>query len=414
MAMWEEFHSDNSRDSVTFKATRTYSQGETLLCRSLNRGFSTDIGYPFTYVLEQESLEAGDSIRVKDIIQSKLFLATHDSLFMTKDAVKFAKEAEWWSIADLTGNATCIAYSSDANYLFVGMDDGKLYRISNIALAYNQERAHAKSPYCIIATDQIQIPEFSGRFITSVSVDSKNAENVLVTMGNYGNESYVYLSTNALDSASVATFTDVTGNLPKMPVYSSLIEMKDPNIAIIGTEYGIYTTDNIHAADVVWTGENDGIGKIPVFQIKQQTVYKAGFVIESNDPESPDIVFPSVENYGDIYIATHGRGLFRTTKYFTVGIEENKPNNTTTVSSIMIYPNPVVNVANVTFELPANQNATISVYDLSGKMVKSETLRNLTKGKNEITLDRSGWNTGAYLLSIQSGNQVHSSKFLVK
>ncbi len=56
--------------------------------------------------------------------------------------------------------------------------------------------------------------------------------------------------------------------MPKMPVYSSLIEMKDSNKAIIGTEYGIYTTDEIGKADVTWTAENQGIGLIPRFPDK--------------------------------------------------------------------------------------------------------------------------------------------------
>ncbi len=415
MAMWEDFHSQNSRDSVTFKANKTYHMGETLICRSLNRGFSTDIGYPFTYILDKDSLVAGDSIRVQDIVQSRLFLATHDSLFMTKDAVKFNKDCDWWSIADLTGNATCVAYSSDANYVFVGMDDGKLYRVSNLALAYNKERAHAKSPYCIVATDQIQIPEFSGRFITSISVDPKNAANVMVTLGNYGNQSYIYLSTNALDSTSVATFTDITGDLPKMPVYSSLIEMSQSEIAMVGTEYGVYVTENLFADDVTWTAENNEIGAIPVFQIKQQTVYKAGFVIENDDPDGADIVFPSVENFGNIYIATHGRGLFRTSEFYTVGIDETNPNTTTSNNtSLLIYPNPVINNATLSFDLSSSQNAYLSVYDLSGKLVKTQVLKNLTKGKNEVNIDCSHLSKGTYVLSLQSGSQVNSSKFVVK
>jgi len=333
---------------------------------------------------------------------------------MTKDGVKFSKECEWWSIADLTGNATCVAYSKDANYVFVGMDDGKLYRVSNIALAYNRERAHAKSPYCIIATDQLQIPEFSGRFITSISIDPENAENVLVTLGNYGNESYVFRSTNALDSVSVAAFTDITGNLPKMPVYSSMIEMQNSDIAIIGTEYGVYTTNNLLDSEVVWTVENQGIGVIPVFQIKQQTVYKAGFVLESEDPETADVIFPSVENYGNIYIATHGRGIFRDNTYLTVGIEENKPNSISNPSKVMVYPNPVEHYANVSFELPVNHDVFISIFDLSGRLIKTKNMNNLSKGNNEIKIDCSGFNTGAYLLNVQYGGQVHSSKFLVK
>lgn len=411
--LWEDFNSENSRDSVTFKAQKNHYQGETLLVRSANKGTDLGAGYPFTYVLQQDSLVAGDSIRVKDIVQSKLFVAIEGEVWMTKDAVKFAKEPDWWQIAAISGIPTCMDYSSDANYLFVGTDEGMLYRIANIALAYNQERASIESEYCIIATDQIAPAEFEGRFITSVAVDQTDPSHIVVTFGNYGNEDYVYTTFNAQDTATAINFADITGNLPKMPVYSSLIEMNNSNIVILGTELGIYTTQNLEG-DVVWTLESGEIGKIPVSEIQQQRVYKAGMIITPDDPNSSPVVYPSIENYGNIYIATYGRGVWRNeTFYQPVSIEEQITQNTESKSEPMVYPNPVLNNAKLTFKLNSHSAVKVKVYNLNGMLVK-QINQQLPKGEQQITFPCNDLGSGAYIIQVHAGNQVFKSKFIVK
>jgi photosystem II stability/assembly factor-like uncharacterized protein len=420
MSLWESFDSENSRDSVTFinNNDTTYRQGDVLIMRSANRGFDLDTGYPFTYVLEQDSLVKGDSIRVKDIIQAKLFVATHNTVYLTKDVIRFDKDTDWWQIATVQtayGQPSCMAYSSDADYLFVGTSTGKIIRISNIALAYDYDRADLRSPFSIIATDLIEIPEFDGRFITSIAVDQNNPENILVTLGNYGNEEYVYKSNNALASpVANVQFSDITANLPKMPVYSSVIEMNDSNIAIIGTEYGVYTTSNLQSGDIEWAADNSGVGIIPVFQLKQQTVFKDRFVLESDDPGIPPLVYYRVNNWGDIYMATYGRGIFRTEAFHVVGVDEPIDNAKTLVTDVVIYPNPVSERANIAFTLQHQANVVVSVYNLSGMLVKEYTPGRLQSGLHEMQVDCSKMTTGGYVVMVRAGNEVFSSKFIVR
>jgi len=418
VALWESFESENSRDSITFKALQTYYQGDVLLCRSDNAGFGLDAGYPFNYVLEQDSLVAGDSLRIKDIIQSKLFVATHNAVYMTKDAVKFDKDTEWWQIstvATANGSPSCMAYSKDADQLYIGTQTGVIMRIANIAFAYDYDRADVASPYCIISTDIIQIPEFTGRFITSISVDPNNENHLIVTLGNYGNQGYVYRTTNALASpASDIVFTDITSNLPKMPVYSSMIEMNNSSIALIGTEYGVYTTSDLSNPSLTWTAENNGVGMIPVFQIKQQIIYKNEIVIPSEDPTTPPLVYPKVDNWGTIYIATYGRGVFRDDTYEIVGITDPKTSGNSVYKMLSVYPNPVNNEITCSFELFHGGDLTLMVYSSDGRLMKEYHAGMFAAGKHTIRLDCSDLINGVYIVKVKTGEESFTSKMIVQ
>ena len=92
-----------------------------------------------------------------------------------------------------------------------------------------------------IPSAQLDATAFEGRAITSIAIDPENSDNIIVTLGNYGNADYVYYSTNGGES-----FTSKQGNLPAMPVYSSIIE-KTTGKVILGTENGIYTPP------ILWT-----------------------------------------------------------------------------------------------------------------------------------------------------------------
>ena len=189
--LWENFDDQNSRDSVKFFADKDYAIGDIIVGRSAN------FTYPFNHLLDQDLLN-GDSIVIKDVVQSKFFHAIAGAVYVTKDLIKFGQEPNFWKIANAPGFPTCIAISSDANFVFVGTDNGKLYRISNVSYAYDSLRADIGSSACIIATNELAIPQFADRFVTSVSVDQQNPEHVLVTLGNYGNESYIFRTTKTI------------------------------------------------------------------------------------------------------------------------------------------------------------------------------------------------------------------------
>jgi hypothetical protein len=352
---------------------------------------------------------------------------------MTQQAINFTIQPypAWFLISDKThvgfdGDPQCIAATTDANYVFIGTQEGRLYRISNIALAYDYKRADVKSPYCIISTTEIpiNIPETgeqNSQVITSVSVDPKDPNIVIITLGNYGNEHYIFRSTNAL--AEVPEFTSIQGDpgnggLPQMPVYSSVIEMGDQNIIMVGTEEGIFISDNVGISSPTWYQPEDisemTIGHTPVFMLRQQIVAKTPVPVWYWDGvDSTLVIYPGTDNYGVIYSATHGRGLFYCDQFEKpVGINDPIANKSFQ-SDIILYPNPARDNVNVVFNLEEPSTANIYIFDINGRIIKTVNLNRMGAGPVNYILDCNTLPNGTYFLQIVAGKTRAISKFIV-
>lgn len=415
IALWESYDDQNSRDSITFVARRNYNSGEVIKPKSQNND------HPFYYTLTQ-NLSTGDSLRIKDVVASKLFIAVANRLWMTKQALNFAVTPEWFQLANTTvgfsGTPVSLAYSSDANHVFVGMKNGKLYRVSNIALAYDFATADVTSEDQIVTTTELPVylPGTTTQItqaITSIAVDPKNPNNVLITVGNYGNDTYVYMTTNAL--SETPEFTSKQGNLPKMPVYASLLEMTNPEKAMIGTEHGIFITDNVWSSSPVWTADQENMGDVPVFDLKQQTINKAADTVQLINIDTLVLSYPGTNNFGIVYAATFGRGLFRCNNFRKpVGIDENPQEVTADQMQLSIFPNPVLNQAYANFEIKdANASVSYTIYDLSGRAVQIAELGQFAAGSHQVKIATTKLQTGAYILRMTDGKRSSSTKFLV-
>ena len=413
MALWESFDNPNSRDSIWFY-NRT---GETIDAGSYTMALSANSDQPFYFNMPSD-LVHGDSVTIVDPVSSRFFLATANNIYMVSDLHDFAKSPDWWKIAhnDYTvygGIPHCIGISGDANYAWVGNQDGKLFRISNLALAYDFDRADVSSPSCVVSVEQIPLyvegtTDEVSQVITSVSIDPINANNVIVTLGNYDNTQYVLYSNNAL--AQNPVFVSKQGNLPMMPIYSSLLEMKDPNVAIIGTEFGVFSTANITSDSPVWEKDNDMMGSVPVFELKQQSVGHAAMSVQVGDEV---VRFDGATNKGLIYAATYGRGLFSTSKFWQPVTDINEINDSNSkYKTLKIYPNPTLETANIEIEASASSNATIKVYDLSGRLVLS-TNHMIYTGSNVVRIEVGSLIKGTYLVKTQVEGTVYSNKLMV-
>ncbi len=415
IAYWESFSNMYSRDSVVFVADKQYNAGDKVTV------ISNNLDHPFTYTLPA-AISEDESIKVQDIVSTKFFIATKDNIWMTMDGVRFDLNPDWFKISakaqnGFKDNPSCIAYSSDANYLFVGNYEGKVYRISNIALAFTQELADVGSTSCIIATTELNVDEENTQAITSIAVNPNDANKVLITLGNYGNTNYVYYSTNALGDNPV--FTPVQGSgetgLPQMPVYSSVLEMNpDSAVAIVGTEQGIWISDNIASGN--WYPYNTGMGNVPVMSLKQQTIFKTSYTAYSNDPQTNAPIqetFSEIKNYGMIYAATYGRGVFRLEKYFTVGEDEIPASIPSSMMNIKIYPNPASDNIQVILDLDSNTDVQCSIYDLSGKMMLTNEFKDLNKGHQMISLNVNVLARGTYLMKVNTSGQSSSAKLVI-
>lgn len=448
MALWECYNNENSRDSVMVYVTKDYiikfevdsvynpdgtlNRVDTMYLDEPLYARSKNLKHPFQFFdynsyfadfdpswVGDTLFHKGDSMMVKDLVSSKFFLATKDEIWMTLGGLVFNEEPEWFVISaknknGFTGNPSCMSYSADANELFVGTYEGDVYRISNIALAYNEDLADVDSPNCIIASTLIEFAEDNSQVITSIAVDPKDADNVLITLGNYGNTDYLYYSSDALGDDP--TFNSVQNNVPAMPVYSSLIDFKT-NVAYVGTDEGLWMTDDITAGNVSWDDASDGFGRVPIMAMKQQTTYKSKFDIVVIDPVTQEPLvdhYPAIDNYGMIYMATHGRGIFRIDSPALVGIEET-PSNPKGVanSEISIYPNPASDELSVRFDLAAKSDVVMSIYDLSGKLVLSNSYGSLTSGQQNLKLNLNSLTRGTYMVHMIAGTESATTKLII-
>ena len=357
--------------------------------------------YPYKYILS-ENLEKGQSIKIHDKIQSKLALGITGSVWITKRGLDFDKLSSWIKVANISGTAQHMGYTADGNNLFVATQAGKLYRISGLSnLTDSMVTIGKTSPLPSVITVTTIAGSFNDRSITDVSVDPKNNDHVIVTTGNYGNSEYIFRSTNAM--AATPTFTAVQGDLPKMPIYSAIVDKKDSKHVIIGTEYGVFSTGDITLASPVWVSENNGFPNVPVYMIRQQT--------KSNN------FLNNIYNDGFIYVATHGRGIWKTESLKgPLGIKETASNskNNAAVSSMMVFPNPMKDNGNINLNVTKSiENGSVRIFDINGKVVKEFNVSNLKFGTQSISFNTSDLSTGTYFVKFTGADITLNSKFIV-
>ena len=437
---------------------------------------SNNCTYPFEYTSTKD-LKAGDSIMIKDIISSTLLVATEGKIVMTRDALKFNKKIDWWTIAKFSGIPNALTISADGDVAYVGTINGKLYRIEGISDAVTKDLAVgidaqleertiitdttikevtkydtiwaykpvydttfandtawvndtiiridqiitydsifvtskaydtvAQAVPSIIGTTEIDATAFNGQAITSIAIDPQDANNVIVTLGNYGNENYVFHTTDGL------TFTSVQNNLPAVPAYSSLIESTTGRV-MIGTEKGLYTSTDM----TNWVADN-AIANIPVMDIKQQLLEnhdgKTTYVVDEMGEISESGYYPGISNNTIVYIATYGRGLYKS-EYFVQKEAESIEENTSLVNSSLemsIYPNPVVSEATINFNVNETAAVSYQIYDLSGRMVQNATLGNYGQGSHSANFNVNGLTAGTYIVKVQAGSVSNTTKILV-
>ena len=417
--MWETRNDPLSRDTIYFIAKKNYYQDEKIIFKSHNA-----YDQPIEFTIPENdahtdtlSYVKDDTIKIHDPYQSLFALGLTRRLWLTRHATNFndaITDNDWWSIfpKDYLASGETIeemAFSNDGNNIFFATNFGKLYRSSNLKKARNRNNADAYFAEDTLVVKTQMIANFENRAITSIATDPQNVENLVVTLGNYGNNDYVYYSTNAASTTSTnvnVNFAARQGNLPKAPVYSSLITYNSSEKVIIGTEYGVFATDQISGGHgqvsetCNWTAEDTGLDTVPVFMVRQQTW--------------PNWM-PNIHNQGCLYAATHGRGLFSSeTLKNTDYIKENPTAlNSANKINIDVYPNPIVDVANISYNITSNSDVKINLYNIQGKLVKNVDLSNQTIGKHNYQFNIKGLPQGTYILNIVAGNKTNSKRVIV-
>lgn len=393
--MWETANDPFSTDTAYFTARADHEAGEEVYVQSNTYEF------PFKAILDQ-NVDSADVVIIRDIVSTKAFIATEESIYMTTGMLDYTEVPTWWQISEIEGIPTCMAYSADANYIWVGTLEGKLYRLSNIARAHSEEQADINSPGCIIATMEIALS--TSQAITSVSVDQKDSENIVFTLGNYGNTDYVYSSINGM--TDTPTFNSIQGNLPQMPVYASSFEVYSNGLVFIGTENGLFFTSDFNASSVEWFYEDAIFGDVPVFAISQQSVKWPTAVY----PVGEDyLYYPGANNYGAMYIGTFGAGIYVSKDL--IGFEDFEA-PIAKEGSIELYPNPAQNQINIAYYTANNSTLNIDIFDLSGKLILNQQIESQS-GHSILELDVFDIQSGSYIVRLTDGQKQYQTKLVI-
>jgi len=156
------------------------------------------------------------------------------------------------------------------NRVFVGSTNGRLIRLDN-ADTVTTIGAPA-------VTTDIRGVAFSSGNINCINTGTTD-NNLVAVFSNYG-VTNVFVSNNGGTS-----WTGIDGNLPDMPVRWAVFKPGSNTEMFLGTEAGIYSTDNINGASTIWVPD-PGFPTVRVDMLK----------IRASD--------------NTMVAATHGRGLF--------------------------------------------------------------------------------------------------------
>ncbi len=368
-----------------------------------------------------------DTVYVKDIIQSKLFLATANEVWMTRKPLDFQKPPHWFNISkffDLSDTLKSISNSKDGDCIFYGSKKGKLFRATNIKNAQDSITGDTlSSQRVIIQKNLTSLFNQPNRIINSIAIDPADANHIVITLGNYDKTNYIYESRNAL--ATNPTFQLKQGNLPYMPVYTAIIEMGNPNFVIVGTENGLYYTNDISISSPVWeTLPVNDIPHVPIFSIKQQIYdfpttsyisHDTTYVRDDGITYRRKII---TNTTGKIIIGTFGRGVYVNNTFKT-------PNDTIIIpigaknliksmpTSLNIYPNPTTNETFVKFNLTEKSNAEVIVMDIQGRIVNKYNLNDI-EGEQKLSIKCNNFKNGTYYVKvITSDKKMFTGKFVV-
>ncbi len=255
---------------------------------------------------------------------------------------------------------TISPFTTGSTKLFVGTATGKVIRLDD---------ADTTPTW----TD-ISGPGFVGS-VSDIEFGIAESE-IYVTFHNFGVNS-VWQS---LDGG--ATWNNKEGNLPDIPVKCVLQNPLNPLQVIIGTELGVWATDDITAASPNWFASDNGMLDIRVLDLDLRT--------------SDNMILAS----------THGRGMF-TNQFNTLGINEIA----NPLNGVVVFPT----VSDGEINLQATQSlgeTRLVVYSMTGQKLNEQTVQ--IQAGSPVSLNFTGMTSGVYFIKLYNGQLETTKRFVIR
>ncbi|MGQ0739625.1 MAG: T9SS type A sorting domain-containing protein [Bacteroidota bacterium] len=220
----------------------------------------------------------------------RLYYANDNALYRTTSASTVAS-GTWTSMTGVAAAVTAAVditamapsrgtYSASTSSLFFGTSDGRVFRLDDPTGV-----AAATAP------EDIEDGDFPAGFISSIAVNPRNDDTVIVTLSNYGITGNVWWTGNA--NSANPTWTNVEGALTLPSFRSSAIHAvpNSPEVQYyVGTSVGLYRSGTGFPGTPGWTQEGaSDLGNAVVSSLSFR---------------------PSDAN---LLVGTHGFGMWKTT-----------------------------------------------------------------------------------------------------
>ncbi len=124
------------------------------------------------------------------------------------------------------------------------------------------------------------------RYVSNIALDPNNTQRAVVTYSGFNLSTATTPGHVFLTNDQGATWTDISGNLPDVPVSAVALDPNNTNRIWIGTDLGVFETTSGGAA---WTRLSNGMPKVATFMLRYHTATST------------------------LVAATHGRGIYRLT-----------------------------------------------------------------------------------------------------
>ncbi|UTW67340.1 T9SS type A sorting domain-containing protein [bacterium SCSIO 12643] len=358
-----------------------YNAGDTIVLVSQNQG----VNFPYELT---SGLVTNDSVKVQDPVQSLVVVSMNGGFDITREALYFPLQIPTWTTVSST-TPSCFEFSKDGNHLYVGGYNGRVTRISGLNNFYSGD-----DPNAVLTKTDI----FNGASaVSGICIHPTDPEKLLVTTAGYGLPTHVYELTAAESATGFSPNRNLQGDLPDFPVYDPEYNVNKPEQVVLGTELGVWYSEDVSGVSPTWTQQSNGVGNVPVMDVRQQRL-----------PHNEAL------NYGRFYIGTFGRGIWTSGDLVSVGDNDSWAdfNDNKEISNVKLYPNPVNMVSKLTFDMPANGSVNVMIYDISGKVIRNEK-KNFAKGNVSYEINSVDMPAGTYFVSLRSGEFVKQAKFVV-
>lgn len=201
-------------------------------------------------------------------------------------------------------------------------------------------------------------------------------------------------------------------------VFNSITTGWEKGLSLEGTA----VEDNVTAGDLVFANNiltNYATGTVAI--TAANSFYSGFFGASNNDSTSTIAQVNWVNLFTNLGTAPDARlnsgsvaatGASFTSSKFQggfVGIEELE-----SISSLSLYPNPATSETNIEINSLNSATATISIYDMNGRVINTVFNGELNKGVSTFKINTADLNAGIYFVKIQTNSGNKSVKLLVR